>query len=281
MDWMKQLNASIDYIEQHLTENISHHELSKIMMCSFDNYQKVFAYITGITLARYIRERRLTLAGIELTDDNQRIIDIAMKYGYTSQDAFTRAFKHFHGFLPSKVKNNAQLNTTPRLSYQIKIIGEADMNFRIESLESFQVIGKRFRLDTSKAFSEVPKIWRSAKKDGTLDLLLNHLKEARPDGILGIASEGRWGDNNQMFYMIGVTQKDSEQSIEPGFELLQFPMATYAVCHVDKKSLVRKAYQDFYSIWLPNSEYSLDDLPVIESYKPDGSLDIWFAVKRG
>jgi AraC family transcriptional regulator len=91
MDWVKQLNESINYIEKNLTGEISYETISKITGCSIDNFQRMFSYIADKPLAEYIRSRRLTMAAFELLNSTERIIDISLKYGYESQDSFTRA----------------------------------------------------------------------------------------------------------------------------------------------------------------------------------------------
>lgn len=279
VDWIKQLNASIEYIEKNLDGSISSQQLSEIMMCSFENFQKVFSYISGKTLGVYIRERRLSKAGIELLESNEKIIDFAIKYGYSSQDAFTRAFKTFHGCLPSEVRKNiVQLNLTPKLSFQIKIIGEEQMNYRIEELSGFKVYGKDFDILTENAFEEVPKMWKTVKKDGTMETLMGMITNLKPCGILGIAANGQWGKSREMKYIVGVTKEDDPQV--DNFKAIDFPKSTWVVFNVEKKVHVKKTYQDFYSIWLPNSEYKLADLPVIEAYGADNTQEIWFAIHK-
>lgn len=130
MDWVKQLNESINYIEKNLAEEISYETISKIAGCSIYNYQRMFSYIADKPLSEYIRYRRLTMAAFDLLNSTERIIDISLKYGYESQDSFTRAFKNFHGVLPSSVRNEiVQLKSCPKLSFQITIKGENHMNY--------------------------------------------------------------------------------------------------------------------------------------------------------
>ena len=100
MDWVDKLNESINYIEENLTGDISYEVISKIAWCSVYNFQRMFSYIADKPLSEYIRNRRLTMAAFDLLNNSDRIIDISLKYGYESQDTFTRAFKNFHEVLP-------------------------------------------------------------------------------------------------------------------------------------------------------------------------------------
>lgn len=107
-EWIEYINRAVDYIEENLDGEISYERLSQIAGCSIYNFQRMFSYIADKTLNEYIRNRRLTLAAFDILNSKVNIVDIAMKYGYTSHDSFTRAFQKFHGVLPSKVRTEIQ-----------------------------------------------------------------------------------------------------------------------------------------------------------------------------
>ena len=96
LDWLDHMNAAIEYIETHLADDISYDRAAQIACCSTYHFQRMFSYITGIPLSEYIRRRRLTLAAFELQAGNCKVIDAALKYGYESPEAFSRAFKKLH-----------------------------------------------------------------------------------------------------------------------------------------------------------------------------------------
>ena len=96
----------IDYAEEHITSEIDEKEISKIAACSFSLFQGSFTQITGIALSEYVRRRKLSCAAHELQNADQKIIDIALKYGYQSADAFSVAFKRLHGVTPMDAKND-------------------------------------------------------------------------------------------------------------------------------------------------------------------------------
>lgn len=122
------LNAAIDYIEKHLTEEIDQRELARAACCSYFDVGRMFSLIAGISLADYIRRRRLTMAGLELKYENAKVIDVALKYGYDSPVSFTRAFQTFHGINPSALSREAEIpKVFPRLIYQIQAKEVLDM----------------------------------------------------------------------------------------------------------------------------------------------------------
>ena len=105
MDSLNSMNNAMAYIEEHLTGDINYSEVSKIAFCSEYHFKRMFSFLSGISLSEYIRRRRLTLAAFDLKDSDLRIIDIAVKYGYSSADSFSRAFHSMHGIFPSKARS--------------------------------------------------------------------------------------------------------------------------------------------------------------------------------
>lgn len=101
MDWIKRLNLAIKFIEENLNGELDYEDVAGIAGCPSYYFQQMFLYMTDMTLREYIRRRRLSLAAVELQKGNRKVTDIAMKYGYESPTAFTRAFKNFHGTTPS------------------------------------------------------------------------------------------------------------------------------------------------------------------------------------
>ena len=286
MNWAKQLNESINYIEENLAGEISYEVISKIARCSFYNFQRMFSYIADKPLSEYIRSRRLTMAAFDLLNSTDRIVDIALKYGYESQDAFTRAFKNFHSVLPSSVRNEiVQLKSCPRLSFQIMIKGENHMNYQIEQWPALKVMGILHKVKTSTAFEVIPKIWENAWKDGTMQRFIENFPDYRPAGFLGFAAGGQWGNSEEMNYIIAVTSHVdvSECKQIPALEGMQefsYPAATWAIFEANGElpDATQKVYKQFYTEWLPNSGYELADMPVIECYMQENRQEVWIAV---
>ena len=147
MDSLSSMNKALAYIEENLTEDIDFDKLCKIAYCSEYHFKRMFSFLSGISLSEYIRRRRLTLAAFDLKDKNVRIIDIAVKYGYSSADSFTRAFHSMHGILPSYARNeDIKLKSYPRMTFQLSIKGGDEMNYRIIEKEDFQLIGFKKRV---------------------------------------------------------------------------------------------------------------------------------------
>jgi len=131
MEWSDRMNSAIDYIEKNLDDIISINEAAKEACCSSFHFQRMFFAIIGITPAEYIRRRRLTLAATELATRTEKVIDIALKYGYGSPNSFTRAFRKMHDINPREVRTSGvKLSAYNRVSFHVKIKGGNGMGVR-------------------------------------------------------------------------------------------------------------------------------------------------------
>ncbi len=142
MDWIIGLQKAIDYIEDNLTEIIDYDMVAAQSFSSSYHFQRVFSILCGFTVGEYIRNRRLSLAGAELTTSDAKVIDVALKYGYESPDSFAKAFQKFHGVLPSQAKNNgSNLKSFSRLVLRFSLEGGTIMNYRIETKPKMTITG--------------------------------------------------------------------------------------------------------------------------------------------
>ena len=124
-------------------------------------FQKGFSIICGHGVGEYIKNRRLSMAGKEVFNTDKKIIDIAMEYGYDSQDSFTKAFKRFHGSTPTEVRNNgATIKDFAPLRVNLILKGGYTMEYKIEEKEAFKVIGLKDSFKYESAEQEVPKLWK-------------------------------------------------------------------------------------------------------------------------
>ena len=104
MEWLKKLGAAVAYIENNLDGEISYDEAARIACCSPYYFQRVFSYVSGVSLAEYIRRRKMTQAAFDLQRTDSMVLDVALKYGYSSPTSFNRAFQKVHGIAPTAAR---------------------------------------------------------------------------------------------------------------------------------------------------------------------------------
>jgi AraC family transcriptional regulator len=289
MDLLRNMNRALHYIEENLTNDIDFIEVARLALCSEYHFKRMFSFLAGITLSEYIRRRRLTLAAFELKDSNIKVIDVAIKYNYSSPDSFTRAFQNLHGITPSEAKKNgSSLKAFPKMTFQLSIKGGNEMNYRIEEKEAFHIVGIKERVPI--IFHGVnPKIaamWESLN-DETIRKL-KELSNVIPLGLLSASvnfSEGRMEEKGQLDHYIGVaTTKDCPDHLVQ----LEVPAGTWAVFEAvgPFPDTLQDVWGRIYSEWFPSSNYEQVEGPEIlwNEHKnvtsPTFKSEIWIPVLK-
>jgi AraC family transcriptional regulator len=289
MDSLKRLNEAIGYIEQNLTSDIDFKEVARIAYCSEYHFQRMFSYLAGVSLSEYIRRRRLSSAAFELINSNMRILDIAIKYGYSSPDSFTRAFQSLHGISPSEARRKCQsLKAFPRMTFQLSIQGGNELNYRIVEKEAFHLVGikKRVPIIFNGVNPEIAAMWQS------LDLekinTLKQLSNVEPVGLLSAStnfSEGRMEENGELDHYIGVA---TNKGCSEGLSKLEVPALTWAVFEAvgPFPDTLQNVWGRIYSEWFPSSNYELAKGPEIlwnehkDVSSPTFRSEIWVPVSQ-
>lgn len=283
MNWLTNFSKSIDYIENHLDKEISYDEIAQIACCSTFYFQRIFSYIVGISLSEYIRRRRMTQAGFDLQRTDMKVLDVALKYGYTSPTSFNRAFQAVHGIAPISAKENGNtLNTYPAIRLSIKVTGGNVMTYRIEKKEAFRIIGIRTKLSEhiEDNRNNVPLFWDKTLKSSQFQDVIK-MGNSSPKGVLGISV---YESPQEIFYYIA-TATNKETPV--GMYEYSIPASTWVIFENDGyvKEDVQSIFKRFYTEWLPFSGYDYAGLPDIEVYPvynekiTQGHSEVWIAIK--
>lgn len=143
MDWLKNWNEALDYLERNLNGEIRLEELGQLAGCSVYHFQRMFSYLAGVPLTEYIRRRRMTLAASDLRA-GERVLDVAQRYGYDSPTAFNRAFQSVHGVAPSLAKQDGvRLKAFPCIRFKFVVKGDTEMEYQVVQKEAFRIVGFR------------------------------------------------------------------------------------------------------------------------------------------
>ncbi|SHJ40408.1 transcriptional regulator, AraC family [Clostridium cavendishii DSM 21758] len=285
MDWVNRMKNALDYIENNLTGDICYEEAAKIAYCSTYQFQRMFSYITDVSLAEYIRRRRLTLAAFEIRQTDAKIIDIALKYGYDSPTAFTRAFQSLHGITPKLARSKGvSLKAYPRISFQIQIKGAVEMNYRIEEKDRFRVVGIKEKISTvdDQNFIKVPKLWREVFSSGKCEEIVSLMNKGENSDIYGICANYSEKDKAFDYFIASITDKDVPKDME---ELI-IPKSTWAIfeCTGPMPDSMKSLLKRIYTEWFPSSGYEHGNTPELERYPAgDSSLEdykseIWIPI---
>jgi len=212
----------------------------------------------------------------QLKCENTKIIDIALKYGYDSPDAFTRAFQKVHGVSPSTARESGvQLVAYPKITFQLILKGGYDMDYKIVKKDSFTVVGKsrKFQFSNDETVN-VPKFWDECKRSGLYESLVNELCKGKTGAITEGESLGICvGETGGFTYVIGVEKPEGD--VPDSLDTLTIPAATWAVfeCIGAMPNAIQSLWKKIYEEWFPSTGYEqAQDIPDFEVYMP-GDMD--------
>ena len=305
MDWIVGMQKAIDYIEDNLTKVIDYDTVATQSFSSSYHFQRVFSILCGFTMGEYIRNRRLSLAGTELATGTAKVIDVALKYGYESPDSFAKAFKQFHGILPSQARNNgSNLKSFSRLVLKFSLEGGKAMNYRIEQKPEMILTGYKAH------FKGVPYGENREKQEGNLFVttrakqwLLRGAKGASGDTGTDVCLITNIDDDGYDFYYVAELEKYERENMYNkevtgiecmeafGFENITVPKQTYAIFTTENQPHPVKDYMDIrkriVSEWLPANDFEIAEAPEISVYywfpknqKEKRYIEIWLPIEK-
>lgn len=275
--WSEGISRAIDYMEEHLTEDLDIQTIAGEACVSGFYFQKIFCALCGFTVGEYIRNRRLTLAAQELSSGKARVLDVALKYGYDSPDSFPRAFTRFHGVSPSAAREKgSQLRSFAPLKIKLTLEGGTMLEYRITEKAQFTVMGltRQFNMDTS--YQEIPRFWSE------------HMKSEQGAVVCGMYGICLGGNGKLFNYMIADNYLPWNE-VPPHCETRVIPAGTWAVfpCRGPLPQTLQDVNTQIWSEWLPACKaYRLAGNYNIEMYGPraekpeDTYSEIWIPIEK-
>ena len=271
MTWSQRMNLAIEYIESNLDSALSIEDVAKEACCSKYHFHRMFFANFKITCAEYIRRRKLTLAAVELLNTDESIVDIAIKYGYESPNAFTRAFRNIHGINPSKARlGGTSLSSYKRVFFLKDNKAGENMNYKIIEVAEFNIIGKSKSFEFENFVKDGPKFWKEYV--GSEDYKkLYQLNNGRPcpitnSSLLSAYFPKENGKRDEFTDVLGI-EATNEDNLS-GFEAYTVPSSTYAEFNCTYKTSM-KTNRYIYGEWFSSTGYERDgNKPDIVAYFP-------------
>lgn len=135
------------HIEGRLDEDVDVAEPARIAATSEYHLRRMFSALAGMPFSEYLRRRRLTVAGAEVLGGQDSLLEIAVRYGYGSGEAFARAFRGVHGVGPGEARRTGTaLVSQPRLSFRLTVEGSSSMRYRVVDRPDLAVVGFKARV---------------------------------------------------------------------------------------------------------------------------------------
>ena len=274
---MHQFNQTMDYLEQQLTGEVDMKRFQQLSGYSYPLFSRLLSILADMTLAEYLRNRRLSEAVTDLRGSTEKVIDIALKYGYESSDAFSSAFKKCHGETPSEVRNGKPYRVFPKLQLSLKITGGKNMDIKIQKKPVFTVAGVLLEaIDNSKC----PSAWEYLYAHHSLESL-----ESLGSGqSLGVCSDVKEGEIINYIAAYDVTDKAKAEEL--GLSIKEIAEAEYAIVPVKGPipESIHHAWKYVLEIFFPETGYRHSGAPDFEVYSegdmssPDYQMELWIPV---
>ena len=285
---LKELNQVINYIEKNLTAGMTLEEISEYAGVSDYHFRKIFYYLSGLTLSEYIKNRKLSEANKDLLN-NERVTDVAFKYGYESMDGFTRAFKSWSGFLPSEVAKTGVSKSFPKLSFYIDVKGGESMDYKIVEMPSFKFAGvsKRVPMQFEGVNNAIKELANSITQEQREAMYT--IQNIEPYEVVNVSYEHEHNfmkDEGELTHLIGVLT--TEENASELLDVIEVPACTWVVFPNEGPfpETLQQTYAKTYSEWLPVSNYEVVQLPGFSFTKMDEEKEnyayseIWMPVRK-
>lgn len=279
------LNQAMDYIEEHLTEEVSFDELAKKTGISVYHFKRTFSFVAGMSLAEYIKKRRLAEANLALLA-GEKVTDVAFKYGYQSIEGFSRAFRDWSGQAPSEVMKTQIQKTFPKFSFYIDIKGGQSMDVKLIEKPAFQIVGVSQKVPLQYQ-GENQAIMELAQRITPQQRAEMHtFDDIYPHQVVNASfdfQEGRTTEGGEMTHMIGFATL--QENTYEDLEQLSVPAHTWAVFPNEGPfpQTLQETWAKIFSEWLPSSGYQVVAAPEISFTQYQGPAEakyseIWLAV---
>jgi AraC family transcriptional regulator len=304
---LERLNEALEHIESRLDQRIEVTELARIAVTSEYHFRRMFSALAGLPLSEYIRRRRLTVAGAEVLAEERTLLEIAVRYGYGSGEAFARAFRAMHGVGPGEARRTgAALSSQPRLSFRLVVEGNSDMRYRIVEKEQFRVVGRKIRVPLVHEGMNPAIAGFIRGIDQETLRRVGALSDQEPRGIVGVSDnlDPSRAEGTELDYYHGVVTgaappqadgRDQDQDgglnldgdLDADLDALTVPAGSWAVFESSGPfpQALQHMWRDVFTQWFPSTPYRSRPGPEIlrTSLTPDGAradAELWIPVER-
>lgn len=279
MNIIKSFNDTIDYLETVLDDEIDEKKVTQLSGYSYSMFSRLFSILTETTLSEYLRSRRLTEAAVILRNTDEKIIDVAFKFGYESSDSFGTAFKNFHGFTPSEVRNGKPFKLVSRVQLALSVRGGRSMNITIQKKQAFTVAGVN---EQSINSSLCPSVWNKLYKKYSH----GELASLGSNQSMGVCHDVE--NSSTINYMAGYIVNDVDKATSMGLDVLEVEEAEYAVVELvgSVPECIHNGWKYAMEVFFPEHGYIHSEKPDFEYYyegdmhSKDYKMELWIPITK-
>ena len=284
---IKAFNETMKYIEETLTDRIDERKIALLSGYSYPLFSRMFSIMVDYPLSEYVRFRKLSCAAIDLRESDEKIIEIAFKYGYESQDSFSLAFKKFHGYTPKEVRKGSAFQIFSPIRLSLSVEGGKNMDIKIMKKSAFKIAGVAERVEEGGDF---PNVW---------DKLFKKVSEEKLESLGNGQSYGACYEIEKnekenpeskytVSYMAGYDVQNIDKAKDLGLSILEVPEAEYAVVKLKGivPNCIHKGWKYVTGMFFPEQSYRHAGTPDFEvysegdMYSPNYEMELWVPIVK-
>ncbi|MEU1316107.1 AraC family transcriptional regulator [Streptomyces tibetensis] len=288
---LDRLNQAMERIERDLRHTVDAADLARTACTSEYHLRRMFSALAGMPLSEYIRRRRLTVAGAEVLAGNVTLLEIAVRYGYGSGEAFARAFRAMHGVGPGEARRTgAALVSQPRLAFRLTVEGSSSMHYRVMDRPAFTVTGFKTRVPLIHSGPNQAIIDFVRGLDKSAVDQLEKLSDQEPQGLVAVCDDldpSRAQGTELDYYHAVITSDPVPAPAPEGTTTLPVPPGTWAVFTTSGPApqAIQRLWHDAYTEWFPSNPYRTRPGPEIlrtrlSSDGTEAGAELWLPVER-
>ncbi|MFJ9896790.1 helix-turn-helix domain-containing protein [Streptomyces sp. NPDC091280] len=285
---LERLNQALDHLEDHLDREVDVAGAARIAAVSEYHFRRLFSALAGMPLPVYVRRRRMTLAAAEVLAGRHTLLDVAVRYGYGSGEAFARAFRSVHGIGPGEARRTgATLTAQPRMSFRVVVEGSTTMRYRIVEKEAFRIVGRKARVPLVPEGENASAAAHLESLDERAVLRMKELSDREPEGIVSAAvylTDSREEGAEADYWIGAVTGPDSEAG---DLDALDVRAGIWAVFDNDGPypSALQELWRDVFTQWFPSNPYTSRPGPELLRTQPvsigeETHSQLWIPIER-
>ena len=282
---IKAFNETMKYIEETLTDRIDERKIALLSGYSYPLFSRMFSIMVDYPLSEYVRFRKLSCAAIDLRESDEKIIEIAFKYGYESQDSFSLAFKKFHGHTPKEVRKGSAFQIFSPIRLSLSIEGGKNMDIKVMKKLAFKIAGLAERIEEDGNF---PNVWDKLFKKVSPKKLENLGNGQSYGACYEIEKNENCESKFTVNYMAGYDIQNVTEANDLGLNILEVPEAEYAVVKLKGivPNCIHEGWKYVTGTFFPEQGYRHAETPDFEvygegdMYSPDYEMELWVPIVK-
>ncbi|MGC4894668.1 AraC family transcriptional regulator [Micromonospora sp. DT31] len=284
---LDRLNAALDHLEQRLDRPLDVAALARIAGVSEHHFGRLFSALAGLPLSEYVRRRRMTLAGADVLAGRESLLDVAVRWGYGSNEAFARAFRAVHGVGPTQARRSgAALRSQPRMSFRLVVEGSTSMDYRIVTKDAFRLAGLKARVPLVHEGMNPHIVAFIRGIDPAAVRRIEALSDQEPRGIVNVSDDlgGSRDEGAELDYWYGVVTGAEVPDDLAGLPVEAGDWAVFRSSGAFPVA-VQHLWRTVFTQWFPSNPYETRPGPEISRVQVAGDgatadAELWIPIRR-